>query len=65
MLRLNQRQRELLADKLCDAANLAAGALVFGQFLAPGFSAILAAAGLIAWVALIGWGLAVARRRSF
>jgi hypothetical protein len=33
MLRLNQQQRLLLADKLFDIGNLAAGALVFGQFI--------------------------------
>jgi len=33
MLRLSTEQRRLLADKLCDAGNVAAGALIFGQFL--------------------------------
>jgi len=54
MLRLNQEQRVLLAEKLCDAGNLAAGALVFGQFLADRFSVMLAAAGLAVWMILIG-----------
>jgi hypothetical protein len=54
MLRLNQEQRILLAEKLSDAGNLAAGALVFGQFLADRFSVMLAAAGLAVWMILIG-----------
>jgi hypothetical protein len=33
MLELRTRQREILIDKLPDVANLAAGALVFGQFI--------------------------------
>ena len=53
MLRLNHDQRTLLAEKLCDAGNLAAGALVFGQFLADRFSVWLAAGGLLIWTILI------------
>ena len=33
MLELSGKQRAVLADKLADTANVAAGALVFGQFL--------------------------------
>ena len=33
MLRLKREQRQLLADKLPDVANVAAGGLVFGQAL--------------------------------
>ena len=33
MVRFTQEQRQMLIDKLSDAANLALGALVFGQFL--------------------------------
>ena len=33
MLRLNDAQRNILADKVFDAANVAAGALIFRQFL--------------------------------
>jgi hypothetical protein len=53
MLRLNQDQRRLLAEKLCDAGNLAAGALVFGQFLADRFSVLLATGGLVIWMVFI------------
>jgi hypothetical protein len=36
MLVLKDKQRELLANKLPDAGNLAVGALFFGQFLSDG-----------------------------
>ena len=53
MLRLKRAQREMLADKLPDTANLALGALVFGQFLATGFSWIVAVLGLALWILLM------------
>ena len=59
MLRLRQRQREVLIDKGPDMANLAMGGLVFGQFLRPEpFSFPVAVAGLAIW--LIAMGLAIA-----
>ncbi len=62
MLRLSTPQRALLADKLCDVANVAAGALVFGQFLAQGgVSLIQMAAGIALWLVLTGWALALRR----
>ena len=58
MVRFSQKQRALLLDKLADAANLALGALVFGQFLGDGpFSFGVATFGLTAWAALLGWAL--------
>ena len=58
MLRWNQRQREMASDKLADLANLAAGALVFGQGLAGPFlgtaAFAVAAAGVAVW-ALLSW----------
>jgi len=48
----------MLIDKLPDAANLALGALVFGQFLQDRpFSRVLAAAGVGLWLALVGYAL--------
>ena len=45
-------------DKLPDAANLALGALVFGQFLQERlFSRWLAAAGVAIWLGLLGWAV--------
>ena len=54
MVVLNRRQRAVLTDKLPDGANLAAGALVFGQFLGDRpFSVRLASIGVGLWVILI------------
>ena len=53
MLRLKRQQRDILADKLPDAANLALGALVFGQFLSPAFSTTLGLVGLAVWIAFM------------
>ena len=51
MIELNSRQRAVLADKLPDAANVAAAALVFGQVLGERtFSYWLAACGLALWI---------------
>ena len=63
MVGFTQEQRQMLIDKLPDAANLALGALVFGQFLADRpFSMAAAVLGIVTWVVLfasalwIGWG---------
>lgn len=61
MVELTSRQRVLLADKVPDVANLAAGALVFGQFLGDRtFSWPLAAAGLALWALLFGCAVVLA-----
>ena len=58
MLRLSQRQRAVLADKVPDAANLALGALFFGQLLAERpFSSWLALLGVACWVGFFVLGL--------
>jgi hypothetical protein len=55
MLPFSEVQRALLADKLSDAANIAAGALIFGQALSDRpFSATLAFAGIIIWL-IVSW----------
>ncbi len=64
MLRLNKTQRSLFAEKLCDAGNLAAGALTFGQFLAERFSPAIASSGLFLWLVFVGCGLRLARRNG-
>jgi hypothetical protein len=61
MLRWDQRQRAMFADKLPDVANLALGALVFGQFLGQQFSLLAAVTGLVLWVGLMGWAVHFAR----
>ena len=62
MLRWNVGQRQVLVDKLPDAANLVVGALFVGHFLSDRpFSLTLALSGIAAWVALMGLALVVAR----
>jgi hypothetical protein len=52
--RLSLRQRDLLADKVADAANLAAGALIFGQAITDrAVSLVIAVVGLGLWMLLI------------
>jgi hypothetical protein len=53
MLGLTQGQRELASDKLADAANVALGALIFGQALGDAFSWRLAVLGFLFWAAFI------------
>jgi Na+-transporting methylmalonyl-CoA/oxaloacetate decarboxylase beta subunit len=61
MLLLNRTQRAMLVDKLPDVANLAIGALSFGQFLADRpFSLTLGLCGLAIWVVLMAWAISLA-----
>ena len=54
----------MLSDKLADAANLALGGMVFGQFLADRpFSTVIAADGMASWVLLLGWALLLGKER--
>ena len=65
MVELSEGQRRVLTDKLPDVANVAAGAMVFGQFLGDRpFSMPLATAGAVAWLALSIVTLFLARRRE-
>ena len=65
MLRLKRRQRAVLAEKLPDAANLAIGALFFGQLLAErAFSIRLAVFGLAAWLGFLAAALYFAADNS-
>jgi hypothetical protein len=58
---LNGRQRALFVDKLPDAANLAMGGLVFGQFVVTGrFSVGVALLGLVAWAGFMAWATVLA-----
>ncbi len=55
MLHFTRHQQLLLAEKLLDGANIAVGAMVFGQFVAEReFSVPVAALGLLLWIALVG-----------
>jgi hypothetical protein len=63
MLLLDDGQKRLLTDKLPDAANLAVGALFFGQFLADRpFSITLAVFGTGAWLMLFIFAIVLARK---
>lgn len=65
MLKLKPGQRALLAETLRDIANLAAGAMVFGQFLSDRvFSSTLALCGLGVWMLLVAYAVALAGRNS-
>ena len=62
---VKQRQRDVLADKLPDLANIGAGLFVFGQFVGqqpP--SAPLLVIGAIVWAILIGVALLMAGREA-
>lgn len=61
MLVWKGKQRAMLADKLPDAANLALGALVFGQvFGERPYSVGLATLGLAPWLAIMMYAAVVA-----
>jgi hypothetical protein len=64
MLVSNRRQRELLADKLLDATNLAVAALFFGQLVTgTPFSFPLALLGAV-WCLLAGLAILLTGRRT-
>ena len=62
MVGFDRSQRRLLAETLRDIANIAAGATVFGQFVAGGpFSLAVAILGGALWVALVGYAVVIAK----
>jgi hypothetical protein len=64
MLNSNSKQRALLADKLFDIANVAAGGMIFGQFVAERrFSVLLAAIGIAIWVFVVSISIVISGRR--
>ena len=65
MVILSTRQRAVLIEKLPDIANVAAGALVFGQFLGDRPSSpALALYGVGIWSALMGFALLLANEEQ-
>jgi hypothetical protein len=65
MLRFGKRQREVWIDTLSQAANVAAGGLLFGQFVGDRpFSTKLGCAGIAAWIILLLWSTFLARDRA-
>lgn len=64
MLEFDEKLRVTLADKAFDTANIAVGALVFGQALGDDrFSTGLAILGFVVWVGFVGVGAALMQRR--
>jgi hypothetical protein len=62
MLRLNKTQRGILIDKVPALANVAAGAMLFGQFLSQrSFSLFVAVGGIVLWFFLTGCAMALAK----
>ena len=65
MLVLNRGQRELLADKLLDGANLAVGGLFLGQFvIGSPFSISVALFGIALWWLLVVFAALLTRGRA-
>ena len=63
MLDLNSQQRALVADKLFDIANVAAGGMIFGQFVADRrFSVLLAAIGMVICLFVVSISIAISGR---
>lgn len=61
MLRFKQSQLTVLVETIRDAANVAAGALVFGQALSErSYSSTLAIVGICTWVGLLAFAFALA-----
>ena len=61
MLRLSDPQRAVLVQVIPAVANLAVGAMVFGQFLRPQpYSMALAATGIAFWLVFVGMAVVVA-----
>lgn len=65
---LNQKQRDLLAEKVMDGGNIAAGTLVFGPFLSATestqISPWLTFTGLVIWNLLSGFAIILLRDRK-
>jgi hypothetical protein len=62
MVGFDRSQRRLLAETVRDIANIAAGAMVFGQFVGGGtFSIRLAMFGGGLWVVCVGYAVVIAK----
>jgi hypothetical protein len=65
MVRLTRRPRDVLADTLPQAGNIGAGLLVFSQFVGQQpFSPYAFAAGVVAWLGFLSFGLIAAGEES-
>ena len=64
MVVFGREQRTLLAETLRDVANIAAGAMVFGQFLGDQeFLPEVALLGLGLWMGLVTWAIVLTRSK--
>jgi DNA-binding transcriptional regulator/RsmH inhibitor MraZ len=64
MLRLTRAQRVLLAETLRDLANLAAGAMVFGQFIgSETFSRWTMVGGAATWIAFVRLAVSLVKEK--
>ncbi len=65
MLRLTGQQRTMLAEKVLDGANLAAGAMIFGQFVADRhFSFRVAILGLAIWLFFVFCAIRLSKEQT-
>jgi hypothetical protein len=65
MVRFSNEQRVFVAEGLRDIANLAAGGMVFGQFLADrSFSPFIALGGILVWFAFMAYAVSLRRRKD-
>jgi hypothetical protein len=60
---LNRQQRRVFIEKVPDVANVAVGALFFGQFLGDRpFSFLAALSGIVVWFLLMMWAVLLAAK---
>lgn len=65
MVGLTTEQRRMLMDKLPDAANLALGGLVFGQFITDRpFSLVAGTLGVATWAAFFAGAFVLGQEES-
>jgi hypothetical protein len=65
MVGLSREQRRMFIDRLPDAANMALGALVFGQFIGDRpFSFSVAIFGMVTWASLVATAFMLGRKRA-
>jgi hypothetical protein len=65
MLKFSNEQRVFVAEGLRDTGNLAAGAMLFGRFIADRpFSALVAFGGFAVWLAFMVVGVVLRARKE-
>jgi hypothetical protein len=62
MVVLQREQRILLAETIRELANIAAGAMVFGQFFGNQmFSSSVAGRGMAIWIGFVAWSVVLVK----